>query len=170
MKSAKSYSFPRNQAISTIIREGFKRYWAIPLLTSVSVFLIIITPILLDSPASRLTDVRRAVTHQNILLLFMCCVIGISCGLLFEYLEKKSSSNFIHSLPIKRSKLFIGTLITQIIMTAIPIFLCGILLLLLSNASMAGSIVIWMLTSMILIMTVMSTTILACFQIGRAHV
>ncbi|TCP29161.1 ABC-2 type transport system permease protein [Scopulibacillus darangshiensis] len=65
---------------------------------------------------------------------FLTCVIPVLLSIfLFRYLQVKNASDLIHSLPIKRTRIFNQYLIMGILMLIIPVVLTGITLLILHS-------------------------------------
>ena len=166
MRSEKS----SNGAARALIGENFKRYWAVPLLTSISMFIIVAMPQLMmaDASADEKLELLNNIAHNGSVLIFtLLFAIGTSAGLLFEYIEKKNSADYMHSLPVTRGKLFSSTLIAGTIFVAIPIALGALMLALLMPSGSALTVLGWAAVSLITALCVMSITVVACFVSGN---
>lgn len=71
--------------------------------------------------AQIVVDFSKIVSDQNIFLgtffLILALVVGISG---FRYVQKKKSVDFFHSIPVKREKLFLVTVVNSLLMVAVP--------------------------------------------------
>ncbi|MCT8137206.1 ABC transporter permease [Anaerobacillus sp. CMMVII] len=66
--------------------------------------------------------------------IFMIFIVPVLLAIfLFRYMQVKLSSDYIHSLPIKRSALFHQNLLIGIIMLVVPVLITGFSLLILSS-------------------------------------
>ena len=90
-------------------------------------------PVTLD--ASEIARLKRCVhddfiyAHSgSILIIFLLCVLAVLIAFsAFSYLEDTKKTDFYHSLPISRNKLFLVNVINSLIITAAPYFVMSLL-------------------------------------------
>ncbi len=140
MKSKTSFF----SASPAIIREDFRRFWAIPVLAFIGYFLMGLLPVLVDydlitkdggAQAMIVGDkVDLMLNGQNPFLVANMVWVPILSGLLiFSYLHRTGSVMSVHSQPVTRNTLFGGHFISCVLFTLLPIILMGIVLLIIAK-------------------------------------
>lgn len=159
MKSKKSYNH-----ISIIIKENLKRFWPLMLI----VFLMLISMFTLLTLRAD-TKLRASESLSILLAVFLWFVALASLGIgliIFNYMQKKGESNFMHSLPIKRKSIFFGELLSGILMVILPLILTSLLLL----YSFKGDfeiVVKWFLLSALVTLHIYVITVISGFFSGN---
>lgn len=75
-------------------------------------------------------------------MIFLQIFVGIICSVMaFGYLNKNSSLSFMHSLPVKRAKLYISHMASVAILLIIPIIACALIVLMMRIDALIGSVV-----------------------------
>lgn len=161
MRSAAS-----SRPYASIIGKHLKRYWSLPLLYTASMFLAVIMPVmLLDETESSKQSLAGITGQENPLAVFLIVCIAVSAGLMYEYLERKISANYMHSLPVTRTQLFFGTLAAQMIVSVIPVAVTAAALIAM-GAGVSASL-LWVLNSVVMIAATLAITVLACMISGN---
>ena len=132
MKSKASYfsvSLP-------LIKENFRRFWAIPVISFLVYFLSGVFPILMKY--QKINDIASYINsslmnEQPFYMAAHLFVPVIAAVVLFRYLQSVGSVAVMHSLPFTRSKLFNSNFISGLLMCIAPVLLNGIILLFLSK-------------------------------------
>lgn len=122
MKSKKSSS-----NISIVIKENFKRIWPMILISSLMMLTLSMVILLRMN-----TEFYEAPNLRELLLMYTPAfvIMGIVIGqLIFNYMQKKGESNFMHSLPITRKNIFCGEFLSGFLIMLLPIVLTSLLLL-----------------------------------------
>ena len=127
-----------------IIREDFRRFWAIPVLAFIGYFLFGLLPIIVNyglitknggenaMVVGQLVDAM--LSGQNPFLIVNMAWVPILSGLLiFSYLHRTGSVITVHSQPVTRNILFGGHFLSCALFTILPIILTGIVLLIIAS-------------------------------------
>ena len=127
-----------------IIREDFRRFWAIPVLAFIGYFLLGLLPIIVNYKlitenggadamiVGQLVDAM--LSGQNPFLIINLVWVPVLSGLLiFSYLHRTGSVMTVHSQPVTRNTLFRGHVISCVLFTVLPIILTGIVLLVIAS-------------------------------------
>lgn len=120
MRSAAS-----SNEVMTIIRDEIRKYWYIPLLGIVWFLFSGFVPALIESDAGfnaqRLQDLAH---NQSFGYIVSILIMSIGGGMaVFSYLRSPGVSDYMHSLPISRNRLFLAKVLAGLIMMAGPILL-----------------------------------------------
>lgn len=120
-----------------IVVEDFKRFWGIPVLYFLGLFLAGPFPILMTYDT---LDLRGYHLIDNILnnetffhFMFLSTAPLAAAVLIFRYIQQTNSTSVIHSFPFTRKELYISHCFTGIILTIIPVLLNGIILFLIKK-------------------------------------
>lgn len=163
MKSIKSSS-----NVKSIVKENYKRFWPFMFVSFIMVFTVSV--ILMINESNEFRDKSSFMDSLNNLISAyapVLAIISLGAGILmFNYLQNKKESNFIHSLPITRKELFIGYLLSgiRIIWLTIVVNLPFIIHLTGGNILM---IVQWFLISTIAILNIYAITVVSGFLSGN---
>ena len=156
-------SSTKGTRIMPLVLNTLKRKWTTMLLIAIIMFFALPVPLMmLFSDAKGMTGIDRLerIKHisQNwaseirlpLVPILSVLAVVMSCVVL-RYLHKKVSVDFYHSLPIKRSKLFVAQLLTGCIALLLPtlIMFAAALLVIASNGGMTGAILISALYSLL---------------------
>ena len=129
MKSTASYfKFNKN-----IFAENIKRFWAIPVLYTLFIFLSSIFPILMSyDNIDKLGYYRISylLTNQNpFTFIFLTTAPLAAAVIIFRYLQANNSTATLHAMPFTRQELFVTHCISGILLSIIPIIINGLILL-----------------------------------------
>lgn len=133
MKSANLYSSPSK----AWYKENFRRFWVLPLLEFLALFLINILPIILNySKFENVSDyTETTMSGCNVANIFVFCAVSIVISAsVFSYIHGVASSTMIHSMPITRRKLFRASFFSGLIMLIVPVILTSLLFMVVSGA------------------------------------
>ena len=165
MKSERS-----SNAFGAIIKNNLKRFWALPLLACLLMFLS--GPFLII--AIKDIEIADVFSGYNLLYMMCCALLGTGTGLVvFNYMVSKKASGYIHSLPVTRGRLFAANYISGVVMMLIPLLIncavmmaAGLMLIHPAASTTAGSLEM-MFSSFIIAMTFYSITIFAAAISGN---
>lgn len=123
MLSTSSYS-------KTIIKDNFKRYWAIPVVGMLAYILIGILPLVLNyrsfaEISEHAATIMQAASFSINSIITIMAVAAASAG--FDYLHDPVSSNVIHAFPTDRKKLFVSAAISGWIMMMLPMIIFALM-------------------------------------------
>ena len=120
MKSAAS-----SNAIRTIIRDNYRKYWSVPLLGMVWFILFGFVPLLLNTePESFSRNLLDMSHNQNFGYILAILTLSIGSGMtVFSYLRNPGASDYMHSLPLRRSRLYVANVLSGLLMMAGPILI-----------------------------------------------
>ena len=120
MKSAAS-----SNAIRTIIRDNYRKYWSVPLLGMVWFILFGFVPLLLNTePESFSRNLLDMSHNQNFGYIMAILTLSIGSGMtVFSYLRNSGASDYMHSLPLRRSRLYAANVLSGLFMMAGPILI-----------------------------------------------
>ncbi len=124
MTSKRSYFSP----VISIITENFRRFWLLSLMGFLGYFLSGPFIILMryKNPFTLYYFISSCMTNENYIFAGLNMALPIISGILvFHYLQTSASATMIHSLPISRSQLFIGQILSGYLMAALPALLNG---------------------------------------------
>ena len=123
MLSTSSYS-------KMIIKDNFKRYWAIPAVGMLAYILIGILPLALNYKSfaeisQHAATMMQAASFSINSIITILAVVAASA--VFDYLHDPVSSNAIHSLPLNRRKLFVSSAFSGWVMMMIPMLIFAVM-------------------------------------------
>ncbi|MCA0972452.1 ABC transporter permease [Halobacillus litoralis] len=117
-----------------LFKQDFRNVGWIGIIYFVGLFFIIPMSLIMD-----LDEVRRGLEYEHglfsvLFAFYLQTILAIVASLfmsifLMRYMHVRSSSDFIHSLPIKREKLFTYRLLSGIVLLLTPIFLITLIML-----------------------------------------
>ncbi len=136
---------------SAIIKEDFRRFWAIPVLSFVIYFLFAVMPVISEYGAYAKGQeylIHVLGHHINTLLMgqnpfIIANVLGVpvlSGLLLFSYLHRTGSVMSIHSQPVTRNQLFHSHVISAVIFQLLPLLITGVILLIIAKPIIAADL------------------------------
>lgn len=146
MKSGAFYfktAWRRPLISKALIAEDFRRYWIIPAVAAAIYFLLSVFPILISYDTlerDRIDFIRPLVQGGNAALFFCNTLLPVmTATVLYRYMHSSASASVVHAMPFTRSTLFNSHFAAGICMSAIPVFFCGSILLLISKPVMVES-------------------------------
>lgn len=165
-----------------LFKENIRRFWAISALSFLVYFFTMVFPILLNyrelsqeqSYFGR--EISNWLHNYNLILVIALGAFPIiTAVLVFRYLHSVSSVTIVHALPFTREKLYMTNVLSGLFLTAMPIILNGIILLIISrpvydpsaimpysaNLFSRGDILAWIGTSLVAILFVYTLAVLA---------
>ncbi len=119
-----------------LIRENFRRFWAIPLLSFLLYFLSGVFPILITYGDINRTASYIAASLSNLQPFYMTAHLVmpiLAAVIIFRYLQGIGSTTMMHSLPFSRRKLYVSNLLSGLMLVVTPMLLNGVILLILSK-------------------------------------
>lgn len=119
-----------------MIRENFRRFWALPVVGFLGYFICGIIPILTNySKLDGLAEMVDAILNQTYIFYngVTLLVPIVAASLVFRYLYSASSVNVMHSLPFTRASLFNSNLVSGFILSVLPVLATGVILLCLAK-------------------------------------
>ncbi|MDO4552326.1 MAG: hypothetical protein Q4C22_02205 [Bacillota bacterium] len=126
----------------SILRENFRRFWAIPVLAFLVYFLAGVFPILVNYRQLETRSYWISALLGNDNFFFMAAHLFfpvISAVVLFRFLQGASSVAMLHSMPFTRQRLFNSNFLSGLIMLLGPILLVALILLAISKPVYDGS-------------------------------
>lgn len=132
MRSKASYfslSFP-------IIKENFRRFWALPALSFLIYFLSGIFPILMsyrniNSMSYLINDILE---NRYFFYMALSLIIPVVAAVVvFKYMQQSASVTYMHSLPLSRARLFNSNLVSGLLMSLLPMLLTGLIMLIIAK-------------------------------------
>ncbi len=178
MNSQKSYfsiSLP-------LIRENFRRFWAIPAISFLIYFLSGIFPILISYSKINIVASYINMSLTNLQPFYMAAHLMmpvLTAVVLFRYLQSASSATMMHSLPFSRYKLYNSNLISGLLMVVTPILLNGLIMLAIAKPAFniqgmessilagaadtftRGAILDWMWQSILIVLVIYAISVFA---------
>lgn len=140
MKS-KEYSF---NIIKSIFVENLKRFWGIPVLYSLILFLTGAFPIMMAYDRLGKNGyhlVARVLNNETFFsFLFLISAPIAAAVLIFRYLQQNNSVAVMHAFPFTRKKLYLVHCITGIVLIMIPIIVNGLILFIIKKPVYNGSL------------------------------
>lgn len=119
-----------------LIKENFRRFWAIPAIAFLVYFLSGVFPILMsyDKINNLATYIDMSMKNQQPFYMMAHLIVPVTAAVvLFRYLQSSSSAAVMHTMPFTRTKLFNSNFLTGLIMSIAPILINGIILLAISK-------------------------------------
>ena len=132
MKSAASYF----SVSSPLIKENIRRYWAIPAISFLVYFLSGVFPLLIsyhEIDQQYYFIESLLINHNPFFMMAHLIVPVITAVVVFRYLQTTASVTTMHAMPFSRAKLFNSNVLSGLILTTIPVFVTGFILLLISK-------------------------------------
>ena len=133
MKSTKSSNPGGGKSFWSVFKYDMRRFWYVPALFFLSLMITcpVATILMSDSGKARQEYIANIAGSENPFVSFLLYVMPIAAGLgVFEYLQKTRISNFIHSFPVSRGRLFAANYINGLLMLFLPILITGIVMIL----------------------------------------
>lgn len=125
-----------------IIKADIRRYWGIPVLATIVLFLetafyvlVNYRDIMSGEVDYFVADSIRCILNQSnpMAVLWLCTIAVGSTMLVFSYLMSSGSVMSVHSQPFTRSILINSHSISALLFSTVPMLICGLLLLILSR-------------------------------------
>ncbi|MBQ9015725.1 MAG: hypothetical protein IJ109_06345 [Firmicutes bacterium] len=152
--------------LRTILRDCFRKYWTVPALGLAWFLLWGFLPLLLSTPADMMEPSLRSLSmNENFGYLTSILILSVGSGItVFSYLQNPASSDYMHSLPLKRDQLFGAHLLSGLLMMAVPVLINGIIMSL-----MAGNFLFvkWMIATGVCCFAIFSITVFAGMLSGN---
>lgn len=128
----------------SIFIENLKRFWGIPALYSIMLFLTGAFPIMMAYDRLGKNGyhiVSRVLDNETFLsFLFLISAPLAAAVLIFRYLQQNNSVAVMHAFPLTRKKLYLVHCMTGIVLTMIPILVNGIILFIIKKPVYNGSL------------------------------
>ena len=158
----------RSQASSnemrTIIRYNFKKFWTVPALGLFWLLVCGFLPIIL-SQSDQEYALTSAALNENPGYLIGILILAVCSGMtVFSYLQNPGASNFIHSLPVSRGKLFAANVISGLLMIIGPLIVNCILMSLLAGN---GMFLKWLAATFVSCFAIYTVTVFAATISGN---
>ena len=151
--------------IMTIVRDNFKRFWTVP---AFCLFLFLVSgfvPVVLLGTGDGLVDFSMISFNENVGYVPCMLILAIGSGMtVFSYLQSPSAANYVHSLPISRSKLFVANVLSGLLMIAAPIVINGIIM---SIVGMNALFITWTIVTFICCAAMFAITVFAAMISGN---
>lgn len=131
-----------SKAISRIIKENLRKFWVIPLIGGIIMFLA--GPMNMIIMKAGDSDIIEESLEFNFGFSFAIILISLCSGIaVLICINRKSSSDLIYALPVTRGGMFLASYISGVVMIAIPIVINGLLMWFLSQGATAASHMKW---------------------------
>ncbi len=136
-----------------LIREIFRMYWYIPVLTFVLYFFVGIMPILSNMSNIDAIDyyIYESVKNMNIIYSgIMCITAVVTAVMMMGFIHRESKALMMHIQPLSKNRIFNSYYLSGWLMCVIPILLTAVLYMLLAfkiQALTRFDIVFWLLSS-----------------------
>ena len=154
--------------IMTIVRDNFKKFWTVPAFGLFWLLIWGLVPLLLSSPSDVDIDISSFVYNINVGYPVAVLLLPLVCGMtVFSYLQNPSSANYIHSLPLSRSKLFGANVLSGLLMIAAPIVVNGIIMSIYAACMGYPMFFGWMIVTFICCSAVFAITAFAAMVSGN---
>lgn len=119
-----------------LIRENFRRFWAIPALSFLLYFLSGVFPILITYDNINRTATYISMSLSNMQPFYMAAHLMMpvmAAVIIFRYLQTTSSVTMIHSLPFSRLRLYVSNLLSGLVLVLLPMLANGLILLVIAK-------------------------------------
>ena len=119
-----------------MIKENFRRFWALPVVAFLAYLVAGIVPILANyKHEGRLAGFINPLLNQAypFYAALSLLVPVIAASLVFRYLYSRSSATIMHALPFTRNRLFNTNVLSGLLFSTLPVILTGIVLLFLAK-------------------------------------
>ena len=189
MKSKASYF----SLSSAIIKENFRRFWALPALAFLVYFLSGIFPLLMSyKDLNPMASMICSILHnQYFFYMALSLIVPVAAACVcFKYMQQPASATYMNSLPLSRARLFNSNLLSGLLMSLLPMLLTGLILLLISkptyytfwldgdlvtddaavNLFARADILSWMLQGVVMILFVYAVAVFAGLVCGNVVV
>ena len=115
----------------TILWDNFRKYWTVPAIGLFWLLVCGVVPILLSSrvvyPSVRKETVESMALNLNPGYVLGILILAIGVGMtVFSYLMNPGASNYIHSLPVRRGRLFAEHVLSGLLMITAPLLINAI--------------------------------------------
>ena len=136
-----------------LMKEIFKMYWYIPLITFVLYFFTGIIPILSNISNIESIDyyIYESIKNTNIIYTgIMCATPVITAVLMMGFIHKESKAMMLHALPLSRNRIFNSYYISGWLMCVLPLILMVIPYMLLAlkiDVLARVDVLLWLLSS-----------------------
>lgn len=126
-----------SKAISRIIKENLRKFWVIPLIGGIIMFLA--GPMNMIIMKAGDSDIIEESLEFNFGFSFAIILISLCSGIaVLICINRKSSSDLIYALPVTRGGMFLASYISGVVMIAIPIVINGLLMWFLIQGAKIG--------------------------------
>ena len=149
-----------SKEMSTIIKTDIKRFWALPLVSLI--FMFISGPFIIMQAEVFIEESGPFSDNLNPGFMFAYILLGVGLGMaLFNYMVGKKASNYVHALPITRERLFASHFTAGIIMMLVPILINGIAMNAVTGFKYTGNYVEMTIAAMIMTSVMFAITVFA---------
>lgn len=121
----------------TIIRENLTRYWAVPAMGLLGLLMVGLIPFLISYKSFQFVAgyAISVVSGSSFAINFVITILAVvASSVVFGYLHNPVSSNTMHAIPVRRSGLFASAYVSGWIMTALPIVIFPMFLMIARGA------------------------------------
>lgn len=153
--------------VKTIIKYNFKKFWTVPALALFWFLVWGFLPVMLTHAGMKwvLEMLEMLSLNENFGYASGIILLAVASGMaVFSYLQHPGASNYIHSLPIDRNRLFAANLLSGLLMIAGPILVNGVLMTLLAGNPM---FVRWMIVTAVSCFAIYAVTVFAATISGN---
>lgn len=114
----------------TVLRDNFRKYWSIPLLGVVLFLFCGVSPILFSEDGVQISrEMARLASNASFGYVSAILILSIGSGMtVFAYLRNPSAADYMHSLPLRRSRLFVLNVISGLLMMGVPILINAVVM------------------------------------------
>ena len=129
--------------LPALLREQFKRFWAISALTMLFYLLFVFLPIYSDSGHSQVRSVISLLNGESMALIAVFLSPFLAVIPLFSYLFSSNSTTFFHALPASKNQLLFTNMLAGLVLILVPLLILSILLLIPIHTPMAADLPEW---------------------------
>ncbi len=154
--------------IKTIVRDNFKKFWTVPAFGLFWLLIWGLLPAVLDSSGTGMFELASLASNENVGYLIAILLLPIVCGVtVFSYLQNPSSANYMHSLPLSRSKLFGANVLSGLLMIAAPIVANAVIMCIYAACTGGTLFFKWMIVTFICTAAIFAITVFAAMISGN---
>jgi len=154
--------------IMTIVRDNFKKFWTVPAFGLFWLLIWGLIPVMLMSSGDDIINFSSFAFNENIGYPIFVLLLPIVCGMtVFSYLQNPSAANYMHSLPLSRSKLFGANVLSGLLMIAAPIVANGIIMSIYAVCTDNPLFFKWMIVTFICCSAIFAITAFAAMISGN---
>lgn len=158
-------SMTSSSETKTILKDNFRKYWTVPALGLFWFLVWSFIPLMQADADTKDYIIENYSVNENLGYIIGICFLAIGSGMtVFAYLRDTGASNFVHSLPISRSRLFASNLLSGLLMIAVPIVINGILM---SLATGSALFIKWILITGVSCFAIFAITVLTAMISGN---
>lgn len=150
-----------------LIRECFKMYWYLPVLSFVLYFFAGIVPILSNMNSAEIIEgyVDRCMNNSSTVYILLLCIVPITAAnLMMSFLHMESKALMLHALPFSKSRIFNSYYISGFLICQIPVCITAVLYMIIVpriELLSSGDVLMWWLSSAAIATFFFSVAILA---------